>query len=297
MPSNSAETVGFCVLATMALASVFYLGRKTHSVTDTDEQEHPRVRQFNNSGENKAKARNPVTTSSDDDDAKERADPRRPTTRKRSRSFKSRGLQSSHPSYHSLASSGSQHMAVLVVDCQPAYWDNSPCSLAFPEIPQRVSNLLSCARERLSPSQIIHIRANYSHKFVQNFLLLNPERTLPADAEACPWAAAKTGEMVVTKPSFDAFFDTNLREHLRSLGTTHIVVCGMLTSACVLFTCQSAFASGIRITLIENATADRSVETHKRIIDQYGDYLYKVSNDLDFVFDQDTGYDLPPDMN
>lgn len=197
-------------------------------------------------------------------------------------------MDSSHPDYHTLADSVHKNMAVLVVDFQPAYWENVANTGEFPDVPKHTEHLLEFARSRLAPPQIVHIRANYSAKFASNFLLLNPEKTLPEDVEACDFAKSRRGEHVVTKPSFDAFHNTSLIKHLKDIGVDHVVVCGLLTSVCVLFTCQSAFAAGMRVTLFESACGDRTRERHMQLIDMYKDYLYTVENDMDKIFSNTT---------
>jgi nicotinamidase-related amidase len=177
---------------------------------------------------------------------------------------------------HSLSETSAPRVALLLVDYQPAYWAG-PAALAFPELPARVGALLARARSRLAPPQIVHVRANYSHRFAQNFKRLNPGRALPGDVEATPWAASTVGEKVVVKGSFDAFHDTRLDDHLRALGCDRVVVCGLLTSACVLFTAQSAFARGYRVTLFEPACGDKDVEIHAATVRVYGDYLFEVA--------------------
>ena len=74
--------------------------------------------------------------------------------------------------------------------------------------------------------------------------------------------------------------------HSQDIGVDHVVVCGLLTSGrsqhpchhpsspsplpvCVLFTCQSAFAAGMRVTLFESACGDRTRERHMQLIDMY----------------------------
>jgi len=177
------------------------------------------------------------------------------------------------------------HVAVLVVDCQPVYWDEQPnIRSANPNLPRQISALLERARGALSPPQIVHVRANYTFRFAQNFKKLNPEKPLPSDIQACSWAASKVGEQIVVKSSFDSFHETNLETYLRDLGVSELIICGLLTSCCVLFTAQSAFASGFRVKLFDSACADRSQERHQQTLDNYGSYCFEVVNDLDACF-------------
>ncbi|KAJ8602034.1 hypothetical protein CTAYLR_002728 [Chrysophaeum taylorii] len=184
--------------------------------------------------------------------------------------------------FHSVAMSAMQHLALLVVDCQPVYWDDQKAvRTSFPALPRRVASLLERARRVLSPPQIVHVRANYTFRFAQNFKRLNPDKPLPSDIEAVSWAGSKVGELIVVKNSFDSFRETRLEAYLRDLGVTDIVVCGLLTSCCVLFTAQSAFASGFRVKLYEPGCADRSVLRHDQTLENYGSYCFEIVRDLD----------------
>lgn len=172
-------------------------------------------------------------------------------------------------------------IAVILVDYQPAYVEAVAQSGSFDALPEAVQRLLARARDVLSPAQIIHVRANYSHVFAQNFKLLNPDKPLPADVGATEWAASEVGEKIVCKSSFDAFCDTDLDAHLRALGVNRIIVAGVLTSICVLFSAQSAFARGFKVTVYTPACADRDQRRHQTVVDMYGGYCFDIAKDLD----------------
>lgn len=196
-----------------------------------------------------------------------------------------------HIRLHSLDMSVMQHVALVVVDCQPVYWDKQEVvRKAFPRLPMEISKLLRQARAMLSPPQIVHVRANYTFRFAQNFKLLNPDKPLPSDIQAIDWASSKVGEQIVVKSSFDSFHETSLKHYLRELGVTDIIICGLLTSCCVLFTAQSAFASGFRVRLYEPGCGDRSTSRHLQTIETYGSYCFEVFRDLDACF---TWHGLP----
>lgn len=175
--------------------------------------------------------------------------------------------------------------ALVVIDCQPAYYDFNPAIQAnFPELPTKISHLLKVARERLSPPQIIHIRANYTFKFAKIFARLNPDKLVPHDVHACDWAASSVGEQVIVKGSFDAFYDTKLDSYLRETGIDTIVVCGLLTSVCVLFTTQSAFARGYKVLMFEQGCGDRNLERHKTALSLYENYCFETHNEVETIF-------------
>lgn len=60
--------------------------------------------------------------------------------------------------------------------------------------------------------------------------------------------AAAGDAPVVTKHYADAFQDTDLATHLA--GTDELLVCGMMTQNCVVFTALSRAADGFRVTVV-----------------------------------------------
>ena len=133
-------------------------------------------------------------------------------------------------------------------------------------------------------SCVLSVRANYADHFAANFKKLNPTKPLPPDIQGCDWCQAKVGEKIVVKPAMDAFHDTGLEKHLRKHHISEVVVCGLLTSVCVLFTAQSAFACGLGVMLYEPACGDRTIERHNESLEHYSGYLYQRVNKLNQFF-------------
>ncbi len=65
---------------------------------------------------------------------------------------------------------------------------------------------------------------------------------------------------VVTKRFADAFQETDLNTHLE--GVTSLLVCGMMTQNCVVFTAMSRLADELEITVIEDLCAAPTAVVH-----------------------------------
>jgi nicotinamidase-related amidase len=83
----------------------------------------------------------------------------------------------------------------------------------------------------------------------------------------------------------------NSQAYLESLGITDVVFCGLLTSVCVLFTMQSAFARGFRVRLYAEGCADRTRARHNAAIAMYDNYCFERCDDLATVFEEHTETD------
>ena len=53
---------------------------------------------------------------------------------------------------------------------------------------------------------------------------------------------------------------------------TRVLICGLVTSACVLGTALGAFYRGLDVLLVEDCCAARSIERHEATVGMYSDY-------------------------
>jgi nicotinamidase-related amidase len=93
--------------------------------------------------------------------------------------------------------------------------------------------------------------------------------------QICSEIAPKDGEPVIEKPTWDAFYRTNLHEVLQSLGVTKLVIAGMQTEFCVDTTCRRAFSMGYQSVLVQDAhtTFDSRTLTAGEIIEHHNEVL------------------------
>ncbi|HXF56104.1 MAG TPA: isochorismatase family cysteine hydrolase [Actinomycetota bacterium] len=75
--------------------------------------------------------------------------------------------------------------------------------------------------------------------------------------------APQPGEHVVEKYGYDAFFRTNLADHLRANDVTDVVVCGTVTHICVASTVNGAFHHGYRAVVASDAVSSYDEELHR----------------------------------
>ena len=87
--------------------------------------------------------------------------------------------------------------------------------------------------------------------------------------------APEPGDLVVTKPRYDAFIGTDLEYVLNGLGVLPndtLILCGDATNVCVHYTGAGAHQRDYRIKVVEDCCAGSSLEAHEAALAQL-DYL------------------------
>jgi ureidoacrylate peracid hydrolase len=160
--------------------------------------------------------------------------------------------------------------ALVVVDCQRDFWDDD-VAVTSPDMPQRLTDLLTFSRR--SGLRVIHVRARFQPDGSNWMARYRLRGSIPcidgtSGADVVPWAAEVPGETVITKHSFDAFLGTNLAAELRASGVEFVLIAGLVTSTCVLFTAASATQLGFLVAVVTDCCSDR-VRAHVDTLDNY----------------------------
>lgn len=78
------------------------------------------------------------------------------------------------------------------------------------------------------------------------------------DGETRGTVAAK----IITKNQYDAFYNTDLEEYLRSKNVEQVIICGLLANLCCETTARSAFVRGFEVFFPFDATVAYNREFH-----------------------------------
>ncbi|MGE0627687.1 MAG: isochorismatase family protein [Hyphomicrobiaceae bacterium] len=70
-------------------------------------------------------------------------------------------------------------------------------------------------------------------------------------------------DVIIKKQRASIFQGTPIVSHLNFLGIRSLIVCGESTSGCVRASCVDAYSNGYHVSLVEEATYDRSALIHK----------------------------------
>lgn len=82
-------------------------------------------------------------------------------------------------------------------------------------------------------------------------------------AEVVEELAPQPGDYIIPKRRYSAFFGTDLDATLREMGISELVLVGVCTNICVLYTAADARMLNYEVTVIKRAVASFSQEAHE----------------------------------
>jgi nicotinamidase-related amidase len=159
-----------------------------------------------------------------------------------------------------VSDAGWSRYAVVLVDLQYDFWPDDVASNA-PELPTRVANLLEYART--NDLTVVHVRARFDAdggNWMARYRLLG--------AETLPFAKEIAGEPVIIKHTFDGFLKTELHDVLTVRGIQGLMIGGLVTSTCVLFTATTATQLGYLVSVLSDCCSD-SEPAHSATLNAY----------------------------
>ncbi|MGW1075426.1 isochorismatase family protein [Streptomyces sp. NPDC002537] len=92
-------------------------------------------------------------------------------------------------------------------------------------------------------------------------------RVDPADREIVPELAPATGDWMLTKWRYSAFFRTDLLERMHMGSRDQLVICGVYAHVGVLMSAVEAFTHDIETFLVADAVADFSEAEHRQAVE------------------------------
>ena len=151
-----------------------------------------------------------------------------------------------------------RRFVVLLIDVQRDFWPEET-AMAFPDFTSNVAKLLDFSRA--AGLDTVHVRAEFEPDGTDWMASYRVKGETPCirgtpGADVLPCATERTGEPVFRKRTFDAFLQKDLLTHLQRARKSFILVAGLETSVCVLFTAASAVQRGFLAAVVEDCCAD-----------------------------------------
>jgi nicotinamidase-related amidase len=115
-----------------------------------------------------------------------------------------------------------------------------------------------------------------SHLLVDKEFDMFPPHCLQGSpgGEMIPELAPREGERIIYKRRYSAFFGTDLDLTLRELGATELVLAGVCTNICVLYTAADARMRGYHVIVFPEAVASFDGKAHAFALEQMKDVLH-----------------------
>lgn len=168
---------------------------------------------------------------------------------------------------------------------------------AFPDLPDHVTTLLSLCRKR--GIEVVWLHEGTNPRDSPNYAFwqrMNHGKNATVD----PWAEedfamVEKGEQVFVKYGYDGVgVDCGLEGYLYRGGTRKVLVCGLLTSACVHLTAAGLFNRGYEVCIVRDCCGDRTrgIHDHHLTIETRRTYAVVNLEDVQRVAQEGPGSDL-----
>ena len=173
-----------------------------------------------------------------------------------------------------------EQIALILIDIQRDFWKPLMRHPQFTSFPNNVGTLLSEARA--SKLTVVHIQSSFKRDRSDWMLFYRPhgrgdvpcvegtDGAMPED-----FATPIRGEAVIMKQTFDGFVGTDLMGILEARNVKGVLIAGLETSVCVLFTATSAYLRRIVPLVVEDACADEPAR-HESTVHMYRDLCFKT---------------------
>lgn len=151
------------------------------------------------------------------------------------------------------ASLPAQRTALLVIDFQDEYFTGA---LPIPDGVQALNNantLIDFADQQ--GWQVVHVQ----HVAPAEAPIFSRHVAMHADVRRRP------GHRLVQKTSVSVFASTSLADELKRDGITHLVICGLMTHACVAGAARDAVPAGFEVIVVSDASATRDIVVDEHI--------------------------------
>ena len=173
-----------------------------------------------------------------------------------------------------------QQLALILIDIQRDFWQPLKAEPEAAAFPSNVAALLRSARA--TGLTIVHTQALFRSDRSDWMLFYRPQGrgSVPCRAGSDgvqfeEFAAPQPGECVIQKQAFDGFVNTELERMLRERGIKAVLLAGLETSVCVLFTATSAYLRRIVPLVVADACGDER-ERHAATLRMYDGLCFQT---------------------
>lgn len=141
------------------------------------------------------------------------------------------------------------------------------------------------AKEHCVP--VIYVNDNYGH-WEEDFRTLADRigRGSNRGRRITELLVPEANDLYILKPQRSGFYETPLSVLLQSLKVSNLIVCGVATDMCVLFTAHDAYMRGFRVYVPDDCTAAIEVKHHTdalELLERVAEARIGSSREVDFA--------------
>lgn len=154
--------------------------------------------------------------------------------------------------------------ALVIIDLQRGIAGRDVAPHKGADVVANAARLVQAFRKARLP--IVFVRVSPTPETALKPLVDSPVQTPVMQAgwdELVPELGVQSGDIIVTKKNWGAFYGTDLDLHLRRRGVAHIAICGISTNIGVESTARDAFERNYKLLFVEDAMAAMSAEEHE----------------------------------
>lgn len=154
--------------------------------------------------------------------------------------------------------------ALVIIDLQQGIAGRDVAPHKGADVVANAARLVQAFRKAQLP--IVFVRVSPTPETALKPLVDSPAQMPAMQAgwdELVPELGVQSGDIIVTKKNWGAFYGTDLDLHLRRRGVAHIAICGISTNIGVESTARDAFERNYKLLFVEDAMAAMSAEEHE----------------------------------
>ncbi len=155
--------------------------------------------------------------------------------------------------------------ALILIDLEHGIVGRELAPYPGKDVVERCATLASALRSAGGTVVYVHVLLHEILRQPADTPMMPPGAPLPppAASELVPEAGMQTGDVLVTKRQWGAFYGTGLDQQLRRRGITTVIMGGIATNFGVESTARAALDGGYEIVFAEDAMTSMSAEAHR----------------------------------
>ena len=177
---------------------------------------------------------------------------------------------------------------LLVIDMQEDFFRNNPLKDIRDELTRSINRLVKESRGRDVP--VIWVRQEFQQDLSDAFLIMKKENihitvTGTLGCQILSELDRLETELEVVKKRYSAFFQTDLHQHLKEIGTTELLLAGINTHACIRMAAIDAYQRDYDVIVPIECVASYDREHHDVTLSYIDCHIAKVVK-LDDVWNE-----------